>query len=171
MLRLISAFVEIAFHRRSPGDLPASRVFFGAVLAVYLVVNLVTTRSLHIVRYPELMVLFETTLGLAFIWAVLRAFERQRRFRQAACAVLGTDTLLNLFTVPLVLWHGSLHAPDTETTIPQVLFVLVAIWSVDISSFIMARALERPYVVAVAIMLGYLLLSVSVRAQLFPPAT
>ena len=171
MVRLIIAFVEIAFHRRNPGDLPASRVFFGVVLAVYLVVGLVTTRSLQIVKYPELMVLFETALGLAFIWGVLRAFERERRFRQTACAVLGTDTLLNLVTVPLVLWHGSLHVPNTETTIPQVLFVLVAIWSVDISAFIMARALERPYVLTVAIMLGYLLLSVSARAQLFPPAT
>jgi hypothetical protein len=171
VLRLISAFVEIAFHRRNPGDLPASRVFFGSVLMVYLVVNLVTTRALHIVQYPELMVVFEAVLGLAFFWAVLRAFERQRRFRQAACAVLGTDTLLNLVTVPLVLWHGSLHAPDGQTTIPQVLFVLVAIWSVDISAFILARAIERPYVLAVAIMLGYLLLSVSVRAQLFPPTT
>jgi hypothetical protein len=79
--------------------------------------------------------------------------------------------LLNLVTVPLVLWNGSLHAPNTETTIPQVLFILVAIWSVDISAFIMARALERPYVLTVAIMLGYLLLTVSVRVQLFPPAT
>jgi hypothetical protein len=171
VLRLIIAFVEIAFHRRSPGDLPASRVFFGAVLAVYLVVGLVTTRYLHLVAYPELMVLFEAALGLAFIWGVLRAFERERRFRQTACAVLGTDTLLNLVTVPLVLWHGSLHAPNTDTTIPQILFVLVAIWSVDISAFIMARALERPYVLTVAIMLGYLLLTVSVRVQLFPPAT
>ena len=62
-----------------------------------------------------------------------------------------------------------LFRSDSTTTIPQVLFVLVAIWSVDISAFIMMRALERPYVLSVAIMLGYLLLSVSVRAQLFPP--
>jgi hypothetical protein len=171
VLRLILAFVEIAFHRRSPEDLPASRMFFGAVLVVYLAVGLVTTRYLQVVAYPELMVLFDTVFGLGFVWGVLRAFERQRRFRQAACAVLGTDTLLNLVTVPLVLWHGSLHAPGSETTIPQILFVLVAIWSVDISAFIMARALERPYVLTVAIMLGYLLLQVSVRAQLFPAAT
>jgi hypothetical protein len=171
VLRLILAFVEIAFHRRSPEDLPASRAFFASVLAVNLVVGLVTTRYLKVVAYPELLVLFETVLALAFIWGVLRAFERQRRFRQTACAVLGTDTLLNLVTVPLVLWHGSLHAPAAETTIPQILFVLVAIWSIDVSAFIMARALERPYVLTVAIMLGYLLLSVSVRAQLFAPAT
>ena len=171
MLRLILAFVEIALHRQSPADLPASRFFFTAVFVVYLAVALVTTRYLDIVAYPELMTAFETVLGLAFIWSVLRAFERQARFRQTACAVLGTDTLLNLLTVPLVLWHRSLGAPATDATLPLVLYVLVAIWSVDISAFIMARAIERPYVLTVAIMLGYLLLLVSVRATLFPPAT
>jgi hypothetical protein len=171
VLRLILAFVDIALHRKSPEHLPASRFFFAAVLVVYLAVALVTTRCLEIVAYPELMIAFETVLGLAFVWSVLRLFERQRRFRQTACAVLGTDTLLNLLTVPLVLWHRSLGAPDTEATVPLVLYVLVAIWSIDVSAFIMARALERPYVLTVAIMLGYVLLSVSVRATLFPPAT
>jgi len=171
VLRLILAFAEIAVHRKSPADLPSSQFFFTVVLVVYLAVALVTTRYLDIVAYPELMALLETVLALAFIWSVLRAFERQRRFRQTACAVLGTDTLLNLLTVPLVIWHRSLGAPDTETTIPQIMYVIVAIWSVDVSAFILARALERPYVLAVAIMLGYLLLSVSVRATLFPPTT
>jgi hypothetical protein len=171
VLRLILAFVDIALHRKSPEHLPASRFFFAAVLVVYLAVALVTTRYLEIVAYPELMIAFETVLGLAFVWSVLRLFERQRRFRQTACAVLGTDTLLNLLTVPLVLWHRSLGAPDTEATVPLVLYVLVAIWSIDVSAFIMARALERPYVLTVAIMLGYVLLFVSVRATLFPPAT
>jgi CDP-diglyceride synthetase len=171
VLRLILAFVDIALHRQSPANLPASRFFFTAVLVVYLAVALITTRYLDIVKYPELMTAFETVLGLAFIWSVLRLFERQTRFRQTACAVLGTDTLLNLLTVPLVIWHRSLGALETETTLPLVLYVLVAIWSVDISAFIMARAIERPYVLTVAIMLGYLLLSVSVRATLFPPTT
>ena len=171
MLRLILAFVDIALHRQSPANLPSSRFFFTAVLVVYLAVALITTRYLDIVAYPELMTAFETVLGLAFIWSVLRLFERQSRFRQTACAVLGTDTLLNVLTVPLVLWHRSLGAAETDTTLPLLLYVLVAIWSVDISAFIMARAIERPYVLTVAIMLAYLLLSVSVRATLFPPAT
>jgi hypothetical protein len=162
------AFVEIAFHRRSPADLPASRAFFLAVFVVYVAVGLLSTRLLQIGKYPELMVAFETVLGLAFIWSVLHAFQRERRFRQTAVAMLGTDTFLNLLTVPLLIWHASLHAKPEETTVPYVLFVLVGIWAIDVSAFILSRALERPYVLAVAIMLGYLLLEVSARITLFP---
>ena len=168
MLRLILAFVEIAFHRRSPADLPASRAFFLVVFVVYFAVGIVSTRYLQIGKYPELMVTFETVLALAFIWSVLHAFQRERRFRQTAVAMLGADTFLNLLTVPLLLWHASLHATPGETTVPYVLFLIVGIWSLDVSAFILSRALERPYVLAVAIMLGYLLLSVSARVTLFP---
>jgi hypothetical protein len=168
VLRLIFAFVEIAFHRRSPADLPASRAFFFAVFVVYFAVGLVSTRFLQVGKYPELMVAFETVLGLAFNWSVLHAFQRQRRFRQTAVAMLGADTFLNLLTVPLLLWHTSLHAKPGETTVPYVLFALVGIWSIDVSAFILSRAIERSYVLAVAIMLGYLLLSVSARITLFP---
>lgn len=170
MLRLIIAFVEIAFHRRSPADLPASRAFFGAVLVVYLVLGLATTRYLQVGQYPELMVAFDTALEFAFLWAVLRAFERERRFRQTAVAVFGVDTLLNLLNVPLLLWHRSLHAPKDEATIPYMLSLLVVIWSIDVSAFVLSRALERPYVLALAIMLGYVLLSVSVDATFFSTA-
>jgi len=171
LLRLILAFVEVAFHRRSPADLPASRGFFIAVLAVYVGVELVTTRYLQVDKYPELEVAFDTVLGLAFMWSVLHAFRRERRFRQAAVAMLGADTFLNLLTVPLLSWHASLHAKPEDATLPYVLFVLVVIWSVDVSAFILSRALERPYVLAVAIMLGYVLLEVSAHVTLFPPAT
>ena len=171
MLRLILAFIEVAFHRRSPADLPASRAFFLAVLVVYCAIELAATRYLQIEKYPELVVAFDTVLGLAFMWSVLHAFQRERRFRQAAVAMLGADTFLNLLTVPLLSWHTSLHAKPGETTVPYVLFLLVVIWSVDVSAFILSRALERPYVLAVAIMLGYVLLEVSAHVTLFPPAT
>jgi hypothetical protein len=168
VLRLILAFVEVAFHRRSPADFPASRAFFAAVFVVYFGIGLVSTRYLQVGKYPELEVTFETALGLAFIWSVLHAFQRERRFRQTAVAMLGADAFLNLLTVPLLIWHASLHAKPGETTVPYILFLLVAIWSLDVSAFILSRALERPYVLAVAIMLGYLLLSVSARVTLFP---
>jgi hypothetical protein len=167
LLRLILAFVEIAFHRRSPADLPASRAFFFAVLVVYVAFGLVTTRYFEFVRYPELLVAFETTLELAFIWSVLRAFERERRFRQTAVAVLGVDALLNLATVPLLFWHRSLHVAKDEPTIPNLLLLLVQIWSIDVSAFILARALERPYVLTIALMLGYVLFLISVDATFF----
>jgi hypothetical protein len=168
VLRLIFAFVEISLHRRSPADLPSSRAFFVAVLIAYVGLGLAAARYVGAVKYPELMVALDTALEVGFIWAVLRAFERERRFRQTAAAVLGVDMLLNLLTIPLLFWQRSLHAPKDEATFPDVLVLLVMIWSIDVSAFILSRALERPYVLTVAIMLGYLLLSISVDATLFP---
>ncbi len=103
MLRLILAFVEVAFHRRSPADLPASRVFFVAVLVVYVGVGLVTTRSLQIDKYPELDgAVRYGRLDFAFMWAVLRAFRARAALPSNGGAMLGADTFLNLVTVPLL---------------------------------------------------------------------
>ena len=170
MLSLILPFVEIALHRRGPEHLPASRFLFGLVLVTYLVVALLTTQILNDPGYPMPAVLIQLVLELAFIWCVLRAFERQRRFVQAACAVFGTDTLLNLLALPLILWHRALAVPAAELTLPTVLQFLLWVWSIDIATSILSRALERPYVVALAIVVGYELLSASLHFTLYPPA-
>jgi hypothetical protein len=171
VLSLILPFVDIALHRRGPEHLPASRFLFTLVLVTYLVVAFFTTLILNDPGYPMPAVILQFVLELAFIWCVLRAFERQRRFMQAACAVFGTDTLLNLVALPLILWHRALAVPVTEITLPQVLQFLLWVWSIDIAASIMSRALERPYVVAVAIVVGYELLSASLHFTLYPPAS
>jgi hypothetical protein len=110
------------------------------------------------------VLLTDTALDLVFVWAVLRLFDRERRFKQTATALLGADTLLNLLSLPLVLWNQSLEG----ATAPALLFLLLAIWSIDIAGFVLSRTLERPYALGVAIMLGYVLLSISLRMSFFP---
>jgi uncharacterized membrane protein YagU involved in acid resistance len=140
------------------------------VLAIYLAVALLRTALLNDPANPIAAVLIQLALEFAFIWCVLRAFERQPRFVQTACAVFGADALLNLLALPLVLWYRGLAAAPTEMTLPQVLQFLLWVWSLDISAWIMSRALERPYVVALAIVIGYVMLSASLHFTLFPPA-
>jgi hypothetical protein len=170
VLSLILPFVEIALHRRGPEHLPASRFLLGLVLVAYLAVALLRMRVLNDPGYPLPAVLVQLVLELAFIWCVLRAFERQRRFAQTACAVFGADTLIYLLSLPLAFWHGALAAPPTDVTPPLVLQFLLWVWSLDIATWIMSRALERPYVVALAIVIGYVLLSASLHFTLYPPA-
>jgi uncharacterized membrane protein YagU involved in acid resistance len=170
LLPLISAFVDIALHRRGPEHLPASSFLFGLLLAANLAVNAIAVQIADDPALPFAAVLIQMSLELAFIWCVLRAFERQKRFIQSAAAVLGTDTLLTMIDWPLLVWHRSLDAPATDPTLPLLLDALIWVWSIDISAAIMSRALERPYVVAVAIVIGYVMLSLSLRVTLFPPA-
>jgi uncharacterized membrane protein YagU involved in acid resistance len=156
---LISAFVDIALHRRGPEHLPASQFLLGLLVATNLAAGLLTVQIADDPALPFAAVLIQTALELAFIWCVLRAFERQRRFIQSAAAVLGTDMLLALLEWPLLVWDKSLDAPLTELTLPRMIDFLIWAWSIDISAAIMSRALERPYVVALAIVIGYVMLS------------
>jgi hypothetical protein len=168
--RLILAFVEIALHRRGPEDLPASGFFFAIVLALYLPVAWL---NLHVspieIEHPALWVVVDTALGLAFVWTLLRAFRHESRFRQTAGALLGADTILNLLNIPPTLWYGAQLEAQRDTAIPLLVLVLLGIWTVDIAGFVLSRALGRPYVLAVAIMLGYVLLAFSFRVTFFPP--
>jgi hypothetical protein len=171
VLRLIFAFVEIALHRRGPDDLPASRFLFAVVLVAYLIAAFATLRLGAGVAHPILLLIVDTAFSLTFIWSVLKAFDHERRFKQTASALLGTDTLLNVMSMPLIVWSKSLEGTGGDSSLVAILFALLAIWSIDISGFVLSRALDRAYFLGVAIMLGYVLLSISLRLSLFPAPT
>jgi hypothetical protein len=106
-------------------------------------------------------------LDVWFVWALLRTFNRQRRFAQTMSALLGTETILNVAGAPLVpLIASAAASPEPQITLPLLLTALLGIWSIDIAAFVFARALERPYVLCVAIMLAYVLLIVSLQTTL-----
>ncbi len=173
MLSLIIAFVDIALHRRGPDKLPASQFFFVLVLIVSVAVELVELLIAQVGERTLVLTLFDVVVDLAFVWAVLKAFGRERRFLQTATAILGTDALLNVLSLPLVLWNHALPSPETQTLASAVIFVLFLVltfWSIDISGFVLARAIERSYLIGVTIMLAYVMLSLSLRAQLIAPA-
>lgn len=173
MLRVLQAFFEITLHRRGPDSLPASRFLFGLVLAVHVLITWFTQIMPATLRLPLLYLVVDVSLDMAFIWSLLRAFEHERRFLQTAIAFFGVSILLNLFSVPLIPWLRSVEPGQPEATLPTVLVILLIVWKIDVSGFVIARSLSRPYVLGVAIMLGYALLSLSLQDTFFPqqPAT
>jgi len=172
VLRLIYAFVEIALHRRGPDHLPASRFFFSLVLVVYTAVSVFSIQFADDLAHPYALIVVQGALSIAFTWCLLRAFERQHRFFQTASALLGTNAFLDLVSVWLVVWHRGLNVAPTELTLPLTLYLLVAVvWNTDVSAFVVARALDRPYFLGVSIVIGYLLLSYSLLVTLFPRAS
>ena len=168
MLRLILAFVEIAFHRRGPDGLPSSRFLLGVLLVAYLVVAFVALRASPDVTHPIALLATDTAFYFVFVWSVLKAFDHERRFKQTWSAMLGTDTLLNVLGVPLLILSQSLKTAHADSSVADILSVLLWAWSIDISGFILSRALDRTYLLGVAIMLAYALLQISLRVSLFP---
>jgi hypothetical protein len=168
VVRVLQAFFEITLHRRGPDSLPASGFLFGLVLIVYVLVTWFTQILPAPLEHPLLFLLVDLAIDIAFIWSLLRAFEHERRFLQTAIAFFGVWTLLNLLGTPLMLWLRTVQPDQPEAALPTVLAVLLIIWKIDVSGFVIARALGRSYVLGVAIMLGYLLLSLSLQDTFFP---
>lgn len=177
MLRLILAFVDIMLHRRGPEHLPSSQFLVWALLVVSIGVELAilfaTDQPARLAGVSVLVAL----LDVWFVWALLRTFNRQRRFWQTMSALLGADIILRIVGAPLVAMLDSSAAaadPTTgrpEITFPVLLAALITVWSIDIWAFVFSRALERPYILCVAIMLGYVLLIASLQASLLSPVS
>ena len=170
MLRLILAFVDIMLHRRGPEDLPSSRFLLYSLIATSLGLGLlVAVWSDQPGRVAAVGALV-AVLDLWFVWALLRTFGRERRFRQTMTAMLGAEVVLSVLHAPVVPFL--LDVPDTDqptVTLPMLLTTLVFFWQIDISAYVFSRALERPYMLCLAIVIAYTLLMISLQTTLVQP--
>ena len=110
-----------------------------------------------------------TGFDLWFVWALLRAFNRQPRFRQTMTAILGAELILQMLGAPLVRPLTSAPPPDPANptlTFIGMLALLIVVWSIDISAYVFSRALERPYLLCLAIVIGYVLLMEALRVTI-----
>ncbi len=173
MLRLFLAFVDIMLHRRGPDSIPSSPFLLYALFALSLAADFVVLgiagRSARWFAVDVLIL----GLNVWFVWALLRTFNRQPRFRQTMTALLGAGVLLAVLQAPLV--RSLVEAPpDPENpvlTLPRLLWLLLPWWSIDIGAFVFSRALERPYLLCIAVVIGYVLLIESLQVTLLQPAS
>ena len=174
MPRLIFAFVDIMLHRRGPDSLPSSPFLLWTLLVLSIVVDWLILWLAGRSGRAFVVSLLVTGFDLWFVWAVLRTFNRTARFRQTMTAMLGTDLLLSLLQAPLVRTLVEVPPPDSQTptlSLPEVLWLLIIVWSIDIGAFVLSRALERPYVLCAALVLGYVFLMQILQVTLLRPVS
>ncbi len=170
MWRLCLTFADIALHRRGPDVLPASQFLLGLVLAVYFAVGIFAQGFNEPAGVAVVDMVLDRVVYLGFIWLVLDLFKKRRRFMQTAAAAVGVDVLMNVVSLPLLLWNDALQAPPKEVTLPSVLMLGVVLWSIDVGGFIVARALSKPYIVGLCIVIVYVFVSLELRHAFFPVA-
>jgi hypothetical protein len=173
VLRLILAFVDIMLHRRGPDSLPSSQFLLWTLLALSIVADCALLWLAGESARSFAVSLLVTGFDLWFVWAVLRTFGRQPRFRQTMTAILGAELLLAALQAPLV--RPLVEAPpppdpqNPTLTLTGVLWLAILVWAIDISAFVFSRALERPYFLCVAIVIAYFLLMRSLQITLLQP--
>lgn len=168
MLVLIRFFFGVLLHRRSPDELPESRLLLWSLVLLSAFVNY----ALLLVRQSSALsfaiVGATTVLDVAFVWCLLHAFGLDRRFVQTMSTLAGTSVLLLVFLAPVVLWGNSVDPNQLDAVAPTALQLLHAVWAIDVAGFVVARGIGRPYAFGVVIMLGYALLQTSLVASLIP---
>ena len=167
MLRLIHALFDIMLHRRGPDSLPSSPFLFWLLLAIMLASGFAQLVVAGITLLHTAVLLLVAGFELWFVWAVLRLFERQQRFRQTMSAVLGTDAIISLMITPLIAFEQPPATPEDVSPAAFVVLLLV-LWSIDIMAFVLSRALERPYLLTVAVSLAYFFLMWTLQITLLP---
>jgi hypothetical protein len=169
VLRLIFAFLDVMLHRRGPESMPSSRfllwLLLGVSLGVHAALNLWAGGDSRIVAVDVLIL----GLDVWFVFALLRTFNKQPRFRQTMIALLGADIVLSLLYAPVLPWIAEQDPQNPELTIPVLLTVAAFAWAIDINAYVFSRALERPYLLCVAIVIGYALLIRSLQVTLLQP--
>lgn len=167
MRQLIAAIVEIALHRRGPDYLPSSGFLLAALFVVYLLVGAVVLRAgASLDGRAAAGVVVDSLLYLGYCWIVLKTFGRQRRFKQTASALLGVDALISLLGIPVLALNGMMQSSESLATVPLLLFYVLFFWSIDVAGFIMSRAIERPYIIGVLVVVAYVIGAMIVRESL-----
>jgi hypothetical protein len=81
-------------------------------------------------------------------------------------AVLGTDAILNLLMMPFIPFATPPTAAGQPLSFGWLALALLEVWSIDIMAFVLARALDRPYLLTLAIVIAYVLLIASLQITL-----
>jgi hypothetical protein len=171
VLRLIFAFLDVMLHRRGPDSIPSSRFLLWSLLAVSFSMRIAISGWAGGDARAAAVDVLVLGLDVWFVWALLRTFNKQQRFRQTMTALLGADIILSILYLPVLPWIGAQDPQNPALTIPVLLTVLAFVWAIDINSFVFSRALERPYLLCMAIVIGYALLIRSLQITLLQPLT
>jgi len=169
--RLGIVFVDIALHRRGPEHIPSSAFLFGLLTTIYLIASIVATQVAEPFPRAVGMVIFDTLLYLGFIWLLLSIRSYPDRFYQTVSAIFGAQTFLTLIGIPILISIG-VESGEIETfNVGSWLFFVLILWSIDIASFVLSRALQLSYFLGVLIVLGYSFSSLTLGGLLFPVAS
>lgn len=165
---LFRAFLDICLLRRGPQDIPASAALLGFTLVLYSFGSLIIARS-SLDWAPAMQAAVAETLlmcGLSYI--LLQVTGLAARWIQTATAIAGTNFVLVIIALPLLVWLVYARANNLDASVPALLFLLLVVWHIVILAHIFRHALSRGYGTGVLVALGYYWLVLVIIDQLVP---
>ncbi len=171
MAIILQAFTDIAFMRRGPQDIPASRFLFVLTLIGYVLMNL-----LHLGLRPAdgwqedlLLSVLDVVLLLFLFYLLLAVFRRSSRYLQTITALFGVNLLVTALQLPFYVWRQLINAGPDVITLPDMVLLALLVWFLAIVAHVTRHALEIPYVGAAVISIMYFVLFQTLAGLLVIP--
>lgn len=163
---LIRRFLAICLFRRGPQDLPASHFLLGAVVLVNVLISFCLAGLEADLPQALLQSLLAPAFLAIFLFGLLKFSKRPSRFLQTVTAGIGSDAVITVLAIPLVLL--SLAIPDVRAYAGLLLFALM-LWEMAVIGHIIRHAMDIPFMAGLGLALAYTALSFRIMMELFPP--
>jgi hypothetical protein len=164
MNALLQLMIAITLGKKGPQDIPYSPPLLLIVLAVYLLTGLTITTLQSPWHEAIIQVLVEALMLAAFAGALLVIHKKRARLVQTLSALFGTDVVLTLPSIPLLVWlqqypeaHGAFLA----------LFTLM-LWHVLVVGHILRHALSTNAIVGMVWSFCYTFINFQLMMNWFP---
>jgi hypothetical protein len=153
---LLKTFLDILLLRKGPDSLPKSWLVFYVALAMSVFMSIVTGEIVTEGENPmHDITLLLAIINAGFYFVVIQIAGFHSRFLQSLTAILGVDAVITfIYLVGFVVIR---QFADESTTMSFVW--LITGWSVAVEGHIIARTIERPWAIGIAIaVFSYILL-------------
>jgi hypothetical protein len=168
--QLVAACAEVTLRRRGPETLPDSTFLVLFLAGVDFVMSAVIELVLEGLRSWQLGILAaDMAIAFVFVYAVLRFFRLERRYRQTMAALVAVDICVTLVYFIVALPGVLLHV-DSEALFYWSLALGFLFWRVFIYAWIFARSLSQPWVMGLMFAILMTLISLVMHDLLIPTA-
>ena len=165
MFALLNRFFDLVMMRLPPQAFPASRFLFGLVVVAFfaaaLTSNLLVSDDIFYTVKRALLSVLNLCAGAALI---LMLANRRARWLQTATALLGGETVLIVFMLPVLI----AYAMDISNVFIAISQWLLIIWELVFLGHVYRNALDSGMGAGIAIALIYVIASAVIKQTFVP---
>ena len=160
LFNIVKILFNLCLLRGGPEDLPYSHVLLGLIVVASFIVSVSIGSIVHDTNISVLSSI--AGLFFTFVFVKLLLIKKPERFLQTFCAILGTVTIINIFSLPSVYSLTYLELSETAKMFFSLTGFALFVWVVIVYGYIFSKALSSLMGYGLAISVGYALLSLMI---------
>ncbi len=171
-MKLIFEYIlAMCLFRAAPQDLPTSTFLLRLMLLFYIVSGLLVILTGVTISTASLMVTVNLALLALLSWALLWINNLGHRYYQVLTALAGCSALINLVTLPVLLWAQA-ASRDQIPGLPLASMLLWSslFWQIVVMGHIIRHALATLMPIGISLAVLYTFISININRILFLPA-